>query len=758
MNAGSPSVCRVMVFWCLVVLGLLYAPVAVAQGFFRVSPGPLNEGHSAYDNSAGCPKCHASGEGVTNGRCLSCHGAVTHKGGLHNTFGAKPCIQCHKEHKGRAFNIIEWGSVGGKDSFNHELTGFSLKNHHGDVACTQCHVRRLKTGRVSYLGLSRDCQSCHKGVHGFTEASLRQNCETCHKSGRSLKGMVLRDWPAHASFAKTQLDGKHSAQTCTSCHKGGNMASRASPRKCAECHEASHPESGPVQGCANCHPQSGTFKGAKIDHNKFGFALTGQHAKASCAACHRRGSNAKTAGKAASKACVSCHQATHPVPGKLAYCASCHPSGGSFKGAKIDHSKYGLPLLGAHQKKGCASCHKGQSKLSYKEGACSSCHTHKKAHQGQFKDVSCSKCHLEGGTRTTPFDHNLDTKFKLDGYHAEAKVKDNCEACHPKKLYRTGKLNCVDCHKDKHLGELGANCTMCHATNLHFNAGRSKDFPHEKFPLIGTHKTTDCVACHVGGNYKFGKKTCYDCHAKDDKHQGKLGKDCGKCHEPVKGAPKFNHERMTAYPLKGAHKQTECAKCHQAKSTQTKALDVAAWKRTKAKALDLTFPVLGKKCIDCHSDPHQGRYGDACSACHSTMSFERITGGSAKGMRPKDHGGSWLRKHTTLPQNDGEVGAEKRACASCHGAPSCTNCHRTREPKSHTGLWRLRTHGKAASFDSEGCRTCHSAASCNQCHRRTPPMNHRGAWPRLHGYASGGFGDSNCFVCHKRADCARCHR
>jgi hypothetical protein len=293
---------------------------------------------------------------------------------------------------------------------------------------------------------------------------------------------------------------------------------------------------------------------------------------------------------------------------------------------------------------------------------------------------------------------------------------------------------------------------------LHFNAPRSKEFDHKLYPLEGKHKTIACVDCHIGSKYKIGKKTCYDCHQKDDKHQGKLGRDCGKCHRPEKGAPKFSHDTMTKFALTGSHRPTKCANCHQQRTQSFSPLTVAEWARTVPGKLDLTFPVLGNQCNQCHADPHQGNLSADCAACHTTLDFARITGGRAKSIRPKDHGGSFLRRHTTLPEYDGDPGAEKRSCALCHGAPSCTNCHRTRPPRSHTALWRIRTHGAAAAFDPNSCSTCHRAASCIQCHRRTAPLNHRGAWKRLHGYAAGSFGDNNCFVCHRRADCALCHR
>lgn len=755
MSYSKPKSQRLLELIALVLACVLIAPLALSQGFFRVSPGPLNEGHAAYDNSDSCDKCHDSGKGVTNQKCLDCHAAVLHKGGMHTTLTGRPCINCHVEHRGRAFNIIEWKDVGGRDGFRHDITGFSLSNHHGKVACTKCHVRRLKTGRTSYLGLSRNCASCHAGVHGFTRAELRDQCEICHQSGQTLAGQILQNWGSqHQKYSKVELNGKHTSLACVKCHEQGRMAGRSVPRGCADCHRASHPVTRKTRDCVECHAQSGSFKGARIDHADYGFALTGKHAKASCADCHVRGGKATTV----SKTCVSCHTATHPVAKSMANCATCHASGGSFKGARIDHAQYGFALHGKHTKIACGRCHKGNAKLSYREGACTSCHTHRKAHKGQFKDKPCASCHIEGGKRNAPFDHQVDTRFPLTGFHAEPELKNNCERCHPGRIYRTNKLNCVDCHEDKHKGELGSDCTKCHATTLHFNAPRSKDFDHSKFPLEGKHTTIPCISCHVNSQYKLGKRTCYDCHAKDDKHQGKLGKDCEKCHRPEKGARKFNHEAMTTFQRTGAHRTTACSHCHRTKNAKRAALSVAEWKQVKPRATDLHFPVLGKRCIDCHQDPHAGQYGSDCAACHTTDHFERITGGRAKSIRPKDHGGSWLRRHTILPESDSEPGAEKRACATCHGSPSCTHCHRVRAPRSHTGLWRARTHGAAAAFDPNACSTCHRAASCIQCHRRTAPLNHRGAWPSLHGFAAGGFAGNNCFVCHRRSDCAACHR
>jgi hypothetical protein len=214
---------------------------------------------------------------------------------------------------------------------------------------------------------------------------------------------------------------------------------------------------------------------------------------------------------------------------------------------------------------------------------------------------------------------------------------------------------------------------------------------------------------------------------------------------------------MTRFAKQGTHRRVPCAQCHEARTAQTRPLSVEEWKRVGPTKLNLAFPVRGSRCFECHSDPHRGNFGTECETCHVPDSFQRITG-AAKSVRPLDHRGAWVRRHSSLSDVDQELAPVKSTCSTCHGVPACQNCHRKRSPRSHTAMFRTRTHGAVAGFDPTPCGTCHQVASCTQCHRRTPPLNHRGTWRVLHGYAAGGFADSNCFVCHRRSDCALCHR
>ncbi len=746
---------------CLLVMGAGGWPRhAQAQEYFRVSPGPLSASHAAQDHSDGCVSCHVSAEGVTNSKCVACHQGLLHAGGLHASFGGKACIDCHVEHKGRNYSLVNWSHIGGRDAFKHERTGFPLDNEHARQACTKCHVRRLKSGGTSYLGLSRACQSCHSGAHGLTNRELSSKCSTCHQSGKAQRGQRLSAWEApHQQITGVAFEGKHRELACTRCHVGGNMAGRKPPRTCIDCHPPTHPVTPATQNCASCHSQSASMKSASIDHAEFGFPLTGRHAKASCQRCHQaKGKGqARAAGRGRVRRCGACHAATHPTTGAVANCGACHSPLRPFKGAKIDHARYGLPLRGKHERLSCVRCHKRQKDIGYTEGACTKCHTHRRAHNGQFADKPCASCHVEGGKRSKPFDHNLDSRFPLVGLHSKPEVRNSCKLCHPDGLYRVGTIACRDCHKDQHHGEFGPDCAKCHSPKTKFGEARASDVDHSAFPLEGKHKTTPCRDCHVGGKYDLKTPRCVDCHRKDDVHQGRLGQDCGKCHLPTKGAPKFRHDTMTGFPLRGAHRQVRCAMCHQSGTSANRARSLSEWKGLVSPPLDRGFRASGRRCAACHTNPHRGYVTDDCARCHTTRSFTALTGARARAVLPRSHRGAWRKRHANLPEAGGELVANEQNCAVCHGTPGCRNCHRTEAPRSHTGLWRLRTHGTSASYDAASCRVCHQTAACTQCHRRTRPLNHRGAWPTLHGYAAGGFGTSNCSVCHRRAECLRCH-
>ena len=65
-------------------------------------------------------------------------------------------------------------------------------------------------------------------------------------------------------------------------------------------------------------------------------------------------------------------------------------------------------------------------------------------------------------------------------------------------------------------------------------------------------------------SFKGAPQDCNDCHQRDDRHKGSLGKDCESCHSPNGwGIWEFDHAKATGFALTGAHARATCDGCHQ---------------------------------------------------------------------------------------------------------------------------------------------------------------------------------------------------
>src|SRR5262249_24936226 len=157
----------------LILLSLAGARTARAS-FFDSSPGKLARAHAYIDGSSNCAKCHVAGKrDVDAKKCLDCHDTVakriTDKRGVHGPRKAlnQPRELCHKEHKGRDFELFAWQTFGGQAKFKdqHDISGFSLSGRHSVVECDKCHKQKTATGRPSYLLAPLTCQGCHRSPH-----------------------------------------------------------------------------------------------------------------------------------------------------------------------------------------------------------------------------------------------------------------------------------------------------------------------------------------------------------------------------------------------------------------------------------------------------------------------------------------------------------------------------------------------------------------------------------------------------------------
>jgi len=125
------------------------------------------------------------------------------------------------------------------------------------------------------------------------------------------------------------------------------------------------------------------------------------------------------------------------------------------------------------------------------------------------------------------------------------------------------------------------------------------DHSKTKFPLLGAHRATPCMDCHKPPNletklihvdFKAAPTKCEDCHEDIHGKQFAVGNitRCAECHNSMKWKPSlFDHEKRTAFPLRGAHQNVHCAECHK------------ATKEVAAKTV-LFYKPTPKDCAACH--------------------------------------------------------------------------------------------------------------------------------------------------------------
>ena len=242
-------------------------------------------------------------------------------------------------------------------------------------------------------------------------------------------------------------------------------------------------------------------------------------------------------------------------------------------------------------------------------------------------------------------------------------------------------------------------------------AGPTNPFPHE----IHIEEAGECAMCHEpgkDGGMTINLEACAECH---DEDVPLFRKTAGGGH----GVLRFPH----ALHVDAA----DCADCHKVPAMR---------------------PPAGKKfCDSCHAEAEVELVEAACAKCH---------GKPAHKITPPDHEGTWKVSHGKAAQWR-VFDRHGKDCSTCHKSGSCQACHMEERPRSHTGLWRIRTHGTAASWNRDSCRTCHETGACDSCHRTSSPLNHMGAWSKLHGLTARSKADTSCTTCHERGYCAACH-
>jgi hypothetical protein len=516
------------------------------------------------------------------------------------------------------------------------------------------------------------------------------------------------------------------------------------------------------------------------------------HAKVEddCARCHVRFDRA-----AQDALCRDCHKdvgadvaAKRGLHGRQAPkpCRACHTD---HKGRDVDiapldekafeHVQTDFALRGAHAKLACKSCHMPGKKRRAAPQACVDCHGADDRHRGAL-GPACADCHSETTWKDARFDHAR-TKFALAGAHEQRK----CADCHRDLTFRSAPTTCAGCHRDddrQHRGRLGDRCDACHGVR----DWKTTTFHHDRdtrYALKGRHRTAKCESCHTAPPAREKLPgACVDCHRKDDRHEGTLGRVCGDCHvESGWRETRIDHDR-TRFALVGRHRDVPCRDCHR---------DPKAYRPL---ALD---------CASCHGrdDPHKTRYGARCELCHDAFDWTRVAFRHDRDTRYALRG-----RHAAVRCDACHAGRlyEDKLAADCHAChrkddrhkgelgDRCAGCH------DETG-WKVARFDHARTrFALAGaharleCRSCHRTAlyrdaprDCHGCHRpddrhegtlgrecaqchnvrdwRTWDFDHR----RTRFALDGGHAGLACRKCHVMpgqgvaplpVDCASCHR
>jgi hypothetical protein len=372
---------------------------------FVSSPGHLSTSHAAIDNQLGCNDCHVSSTPkLDNDKCLRCHDAIADRmvlrAGMHGSakFRSKRCWECHREHRGRSFDLRGWNTVpGGERGFGLEhgaKTEFPLRSTHTVTMCAGCHPKTNAQGLRLYLGTERACIGCHESRDRHR---TRLACERCHVDAGWRPAKPTLDFEHSKAMP---LLGAHAGVACMKCHTDGVFQIHAGT--CRSCHADPHvyPEHDPVWSkCEGCHAATArTFAEITFDHAEGTKVSLGAHKKLRCIACH--------ASRDKVTECAACHDGVQPAQRTVSQhagrfgnrgCQQCHTPVAWRTGARFDHRATGFPLVGKHGTIGCRACHRGTSPAAFenlsKQATCIGCHAHQKVHDNKYANDDCMKCH-----------------------------------------------------------------------------------------------------------------------------------------------------------------------------------------------------------------------------------------------------------------------------------------------------------------------------------------------------------------------------
>jgi len=637
-----------------------------------------------------------------------------------------------------------------KTPFQHDKTGFVLRDIHATLQCEQCHVEGIfkntpkycsgchgigtrvgaKPKPVNHVPTTAECDTCHVSaanfyVKSYNHIGITGNCITCHNN-QSL-GVVskpMTHFPTlqpcelchtnTTTFMSWRMDHSGITSGCFMCHGGPQAGSRTFPN-IVSYPAAGHITISPASDCNACHTNFFTFLGARFDHT----GIT----PGTCGTCHQ-GQYPGT---------VSINPATHIPQNQGNACDTCHTALNtagytSFLGATFHGSSVGSATPIPTYPSTCGACHNG---AYVSQGA----QTKPSFHVTYTAGLDCANagCHTSATTVGFTTFSGVITPHQPAFYATfptAAPASPTCSSCHngttatgKPAVHVTTTADCITCHTPAATGCANAgNCTTwLGATYIHVGAG----LPYTGTFPAGAPAAPTCSSCHLSGvggarmkpvGHIVTSMDCIVCHTPANTGCGTTGA----CVNFLGASAAVPH--TTAFL--GA--QT-CVTCHNGVQA------------TGMAANPNHIPIGAASCDQCHP-----AYDGATSLTFGTgasVSVAGIGGVSLKyGMNHAVITGRCDRCHNGSYVNQGIFGAVAKvsnhiptAIISAAANNDCTTCHTTLTPAtikvvSGTADWlpEIMNHNNAQGGAPYYCVTCH-LSSATYLSAKIQKKSHNGA-------------------------------
>ena len=605
-------------------------------------------------------------------RCFSCHLDV------HMTVLGDECIQCH--------GMDSW--IVTSQTFDHNLTPFSLWGAHEGLPCQSCHAPGDMT---SYSQISTDCYSCHYQDYNQTnapshlQAGVSTECIICHSVYISTWTPSSFDHDVQTNYV---LTGSHEIIECFQCHSGGayNL-----PTSCDGCHSPGqlaetnyevssfdHTSHNIINQCENCH-LTDQWTQSIFDHLDFAslaceqchlpeyvFSQSPSHnndnIRSQCELCHVNTdwtienfehsvdqTDFALIGLHIPLLCEDCHTNNqYQGIGNTCQNSGCHLT--DFQTAIPNHQLYGYPI------DYCIECH---SEFGWTPN-----------HYNHALMLACSDCHIPDYNNAANPPHSKDTGFSLF-----------CDQCHlttdtweEASFYHEGiTSDCWDCHSQEYASTTSPNhtqagygtvCTDCHTSFINWN---EIQMDHSFYLISDDHIDLTCSECHSEMEFQ---PSCWNCHESD-----------------------FFVEHSDGQSV-------TCWNCH----------TTGGWE-------DVSFDHIGiiNGCIECHQNDYQSNHSSGfptdCESCHNTEGWESTNFSHSFPINPPHQNTvSETCEHCHINGNTSEFTCSSGGCHSfinetsehCENGPQdCEDCNGSTYP--YFGVVSLDCYSCHPSGDEDDC-------------------------------------------------------